>query len=163
MGPFFVSRERKVTGGADREALISLLQSPVEALGYELVDLDVRVGGDGLLRVYIDHPDGIDLTDCENVSRQLSAFLDVEDPLPGHYVLEISSPGIERRLRTLEHFARFAGSEVRVELKRKTEGRRKLRGELQGVDDDRVVMDVEGQPWRLQIDEIAKAHLIAEV
>jgi ribosome maturation factor RimP len=152
----------KVTGAVDREALVELLQRPVDALGYELVDLDVRIGGEGLLRVYIDHPDGITLADCEAVSRQISAFLDVEDPLPGHYVLEVSSPGVERRLRTLEHFARFAGSEVKVELKRKTDGRRKLRGELLGVDDNRVVVDVEGQPWRLRVDEIAKANLIAE-
>ncbi len=151
-----------MTGAVDREALVELLQQPVEALGYELVDLDVRVGGESLLRVYIDHADGITLADCEAVSRQISAFLDVEDPLPGHYVLEVSSPGVERRLRTLEHFARFAGSEVKVELERKTDGRRKLRGELLGVEDGRVVVDVEGEPWRLRINEIAKANLIAE-
>ena len=148
---------------ADREHLVSLLQRPIEALGYELVDLDLRVGGEGLLRVFIDHPDGIALQDCEAVSRQLSAFLDVEDPLPGHYVLEVSSPGIERRLRTLEHFARFVGNEVKVELKRKTDGRRKLRGELKGVDDQLVIVDVEGHPWRLRINDIAKAQLVAEV
>ena len=127
-----------------------------------MVDLDVRIGGDGLLRVFIDHPDGIALEDCETVSRQLSAFLDVEDPLPGHYVLEVSSPGIERRLRTLEHFARFAGNEVKVELKRKTDGRRKLRGELKGVDDELVVLNVEGQSWRLRVNDIARAQLVAE-
>ena len=77
-------------------------------------------------------------------------------------MLEVSSPGVERRLRTLEHFARFAGSEIKVELKRKTDGRRKLRGELLGVEDGRVVVDVEGEPWRLRINEIAKANLIAE-
>ena len=151
-----------MSGVADREDLVSLLQRPIQALGYELVDLDVRIGGDGLLRVFIDHPDGIALEDCETVSRQLSAFLDVEDPLPGHYVLEVSSPGIERRLRTLEHFERFAGNEVKVELKRKTDGRRKLRGELKGVDDEQVVLDVEGQSWRLRVNDIAKAQLVAE-
>jgi ribosome maturation factor RimP len=161
LGPFFVSGNF-VADVTDRETLIALLARPVEALGYELVDLDVRVGGDGLLRVFIDHPEGIQVEDCEAVSRQLSAFLDVEDPLPGHYVLEISSPGIERRLRTLEHFGRFVGSEIKVELKRKQDGRRRLRGELKGVDDQLVVVDVEGEAWRLNIQDIARAHLVAE-
>ncbi len=151
-----------MAGVADREALVALLERPIQALGYELVDLDVRVGGEGLLRVFIDHPSGVGLEDCEKVSRQLSAFLDVEDPLPGHYVLEVSSPGIERRLRTLEHFSRFVGTQIKVELKHKTDGRRKLRGELQGVDNDLIVVDVEGQPWRLRINQIAKAHLVAD-
>ena len=141
---------------------MALLRRPIEAMGYELVDVDVRVGGQGLLRVFIDQPDGIALEDCESVSRQLSAFLDVEDPLPGHYVLEVSSPGIERRLRTLEHFARFAGNEVKVVLKRQKDGRRKLRGQLQGVDHEAIVLDVEGEPWRVRVNEIAKAHLVAE-
>ena len=151
-----------MTGAVDREALLALLQRPIKALGYELVDLDVRVGGDGLLRVFIDHPDGIRVEDCEVVSRQLSALLDVEDPLPGHYVLEVSSPGIERRLRTLEHFARFAGHEARVELRVKQNGRRRLRGELKGVDQDLIVMDVDGEDWRVRLQDIAKAQLVAE-
>ena len=90
-----------------KEKLIKLLEPSVQALGYELVDLDARVVGRGLLRVYIDHKDGITLSDCERVSRQLSAYLDVEDPLPGQYTLEVSSPGLDRRLRTLDHFQKF--------------------------------------------------------
>ena len=87
---------------------MALLEPPVQALGYELVDLEARIGGNGLLRVYIDRDDGVDLDDCERVSRQLSAFLDVEEPLPGSYTLEVSSPGLDRPLRTAEHFERFA-------------------------------------------------------
>ena len=82
---------------------------PVEALGYELVDLDFRVGRRGLLRIFIDKQNGVNLEDCELVSRQLSAYLDVEDPLPGRYVLEVSSPGLDRPLRTLEHFRPLPG------------------------------------------------------
>ena len=90
-----------------KQRLLELLEPPLEALGYELVDLDVRVGRRGLLRVFIDKENGVNLADCELVSRQLSAFLDVEDPLPGQYVLEVSSPGLDRPLRTLEHFGGF--------------------------------------------------------
>lgn len=135
----------------------------MEALGYELVDLDVRAGRHGLLRVYIDRgaddEQGVTLGDCEWVSGQLGALLDVEDPLPGSYDLEVSSPGVDRRLRTLEHFERFAGQQVRVELRRPREGRKRLRGRLGGVEEQQVVVDVDGEVWRLELDDIAEARL----
>ena len=102
--PIFLCATEKMDHAIRKQRLIELLEPPVEALGYELVDLDVRVGRNGLLRIYVDKDDGVNLADCELVSRQLGAFLDVEDPLPGHYVLEVSSPGLDRPLRTLEHF-----------------------------------------------------------
>jgi ribosome maturation factor RimP len=83
-----------------KQELIELLEAPLKALGFELVDLDIRLGRNGLLRLYIDKPDGVMLADCEFVSHQIGAFLDVEDPLPGSYTLEVSSPGLDRRLRT---------------------------------------------------------------
>lgn len=135
----------------------------MQALGYELVDIDAHVGGRGLLRIYIDQEEGIELADCELVSRQLSAFLDVEDPLPGHYVLEVSSPGAERRLRTLAHFQRFQDQQAAVRFKTLKDGRRKLNGRLLGVQDEIILIEVDGETWRLELTEIESAQLIPEL
>ncbi|HEX5418504.1 MAG TPA: ribosome maturation factor RimP [Gammaproteobacteria bacterium] len=166
-----------------------MLEPVVKALGYELVDLDVRPGRNGLLRVYIERATGegheqadgqfaedgvladeqagleaaeggVTLGDCELVSGQLSAFLDVEDPLPGSYVLEVSSPGTDRRLRTKGHFERFAGSEVKIELKRADQGRRRFRGRLTGIEGDEVLLEADGESWRFPLADIAEARLV---
>ncbi len=93
-----------------REQLLSLLEPPVGALGYELVDVEfASAGSGGLLRLYIDAPAGITVEDCERVSHRVSEILDVADPIPGAYTLEVSSPGLDRILRTREHFERFRG------------------------------------------------------
>lgn len=156
--------EEHVRKGFDKQGLLELLERPVDALGFELVDLDVYMGRRGLLRVYIDRKagsdEGVTLSDCELVSGQLSAFLDVEDPLPGSYVLEISSPGLDRRLRTLEHFERFVGQEIKVELHRANEGRKRLRGLLTGIDEQKILLDVDGEAWRLDLADIAVARLV---
>jgi len=144
-----------------KDRLIELLELPVQALGYELVDLDAHVGGQGLLRIYIDQEAGIDLSDCELVSRQLSAFLDVEDPLPGHYVLEVSSPGIDRPLRTAQHYQKFQGYEAAIRLRVPRDGRRKLTGRLLESEGETVLIKVEGRSWRLELTEIESAHLIS--
>lgn len=146
----------------DKQGLIELLEPPLRALGFELVDLDVFLGRRGLLRLYIDREPAVTLADCELVSQQLGAFLDVEDPLPGSYVLEVSSPGMDRRLRTLEHFERFVDEEVRVELKRVMEGRRRLKGRLTGVEDGRVCIVVDGTTWQLSLEDMAEARLVPE-
>lgn len=146
-----------------KRQLIDLLEPPVEALGYELVDLDIRVGRHGLLRIYVDKEDGVNLADCELVSRQLSAVLDVEDPLPGHYVLEVSSPGLDRPLRTLEHFRRFRDCRAKVRLREPRDSRRMLNGRLLGIRDESIVMDVDGEIWRLQPTEIASARLVSNL
>ena len=144
-----------------KQRLIELLEPPVEALGYELVDLDLRVGQSGLLRIFIDKENGINLADCELVSRQLSVFLDVEDPLPGRYVLEVSSPGVDRPLRTLEHFRRFRDCEAKVRLREPRDSRRMLNGRLLGIREESIVMDVDGEIWRLQPTDIASARLVS--
>ena len=149
-----------MSGASRKQRLIELLEPPVQALGYELVDLDVHVGRRGLLRLFIDQEEGIELADCELVSRQLSAFLDVEDPLPGHYVLEVSSPGLDRRLRTLEHFQRFQDEEATIRLRVPRDGRRKLSGRLLGVQDDTILIEVDGKTWGLQPTEIETAQLV---
>ena len=145
-----------------KETLLALLEPPVQALGYELVDLEARIGGNGLLRIFIDQDDGIDIDDCESVSRQLSAFLDVEEPLPGGYTLEVSSPGLDRPLRTAEHFERFAGHEAKIRLAVGREGRRNFKGRLCGVEEAEVMIEVDGQTWRLALADIATAHLVPE-
>ena len=92
------------------EELGKLLEPTVERLGYELIDLELRLGGrQGMVRLFIDKPDGIDLDDCERVSRAVSALLDVEDPVPVNYNLEVSSPGLDRKLTKVEHLQRFVG------------------------------------------------------
>ena len=100
------------------------------------------------------------LADCELVSGQVGALLDVEDPIPGAYDLEISSPGLDRKLRTLEHFERFVGREVRIELSRARDGRKRLRGPLRAVEGETIVVDVDGNAWRLSLDEIGEARLV---
>ena len=113
------------------EELGKLLEPTVERLGYELIDLELRLGGrQGMVRLFIDKPDGIDLDDCERVSRAVSALLDVEDPVPGNYNLEVSSPGLDRKLTKVEHFQRFVGETLKVELRFPIAGRRRFRGTL---------------------------------
>lgn len=143
------------------EELNRLLEPTVEGLGYELCDVEVKVGGrDGVVRLFIDKPAGVGLDDCEVVSHQVSALLDVEDPLPGHYVLEVSSPGLDRRLKKPEHFQRFIGEDVRVKLRFPVEGRRKFRGALKAADDETIEVEVGGTSHRLPIASIASARLV---
>ncbi len=136
----------------------------MHALGLELVDIDLRLGRHGLLRLYIDRRSdaegGVTLADCELVSGQIGALLDVEDPLPGAYDLEVSSPGLDRKLRTAEHFERFIGHEVRVELSQAREGRKRLKGRLEGLENGVIVVDVEGVPWRVELAEVVEARLV---
>jgi ribosome maturation factor RimP len=112
------------------------------------------------LRLYIDKEGGVTLGDCELVGAQIGAFLDVEDPLPGSYVLEVSSPGFDRKLRTPEHFRRFLNDDVRIELLRPREGRRRLKGRIKDVQDSTVTVEVDGVDWRVDLPEIGVARLV---
>jgi ribosome maturation factor RimP len=141
--------------------LEKLIEPAVEQLGYELSDLELMIGGrDGIVRVFIDKPDGVDLSDCEFVSRQLSAVLDVEDPLPGNYRLEVSSPGLDRKLTKPEHFQRFLGEPVRVKLRFAVDGRRNFRGALRAADEEQIEVEVDGESHSLDIAMIESARLI---
>ena len=144
----------------DKEGLIGLLEPTVNALGYELVDLDLRSGGGGLVRLFIDNEAGITLDDCQHVSGQVSDLLDVEDPIAGEYVLEVSSPGLDRRLRTPAHFAAALGAEIKVELKRAIESRRRFRGELIAADEKAIEIVVDGRAWQLPLIEVSVARLV---
>lgn len=144
--------------------LTKLLEPAVEQLGYELSDLEVNLGGrEGVLRLFIDKADGVGLDDCEAVSRQISALLDIEDPLPGHYVLEVSSPGLDRKLTKVEHFQRFVGREIRVKMRFPVAGRRNFRGALRAADEEMIEVEVEGVSHRLPMATIASARLIPTI
>lgn len=148
----------------DKTALLDLLETEIASLGYELVDLDLRIGGDGLLRVFIDAEDGITLDDCERVSHQVSGLLDVENPIPGHYTLEVSSPGVNRPLRTRAHYRRFAGERAKIELARPREdGRRRFTGLLGTVEDDEFALELDGETVQLRFDDVATARLAPRI
>ena len=142
----------------------ALLEPAVEALGYQLVGVEYRSGGPGgaLLRVYIDSEGGITVEDCERVSYQVSGLLDVNDPIAGHYTLEVSSPGLDRPLFSAAHFARFAGHPARIRLARLIGNRRKLAGVLRGVRDDLVLIEVEGEVVEVPLAEVESARLVPE-
>ena len=146
------------------EGLQAVLESAIERLGYELVDLDVRLAGkNGLVRITIDKPDGIDLEDCEQVSHAVSALLDVEDPIPGNYNLEVSSPGLDRKLTKPKHFQRFEGETLKVSLRFPKDGRRRFRGTLVSSNDEIIVVEVDGESYELPLSMIDTARLVPEV
>lgn len=143
------------------EELRKLLIPTIEGLGYELMDLEAKLsGGSGLLRIFIDKPEGIGVEDCEKVSLAVSALLDVEDPVPGNYDLEVSSPGLDRKLMKLEHFQRFEGESVKVQMRFPIEGRRRFRGTLVSSSKENIVVEVDGESHRLAIATIDTARLV---
>lgn len=149
---------------ATSDELIQLLEPVIERQGYELADLELKVGSrDGVLRIFIDKPGGVGLEDCELISRQVSALLDVEDPVPGRYSLEVSSPGLDRKLTKPSHFQRFVGEEVKVETRFPVLGRRRFRGVLQAADEKSIVVVVDREPYELQIDGIETARLVPRI
>jgi ribosome maturation factor RimP len=143
-----------------RDQLNELLGPLVSDLGYELWELEyVQRAGGAVLRLYIDSPNGISLEDCERVSRAVSERLDSADPIPGQYTLEVSSPGLDRVLRTQAHFERFAGERVRIEMMRPIDGRKRFQGQLIEVNDREITLNVEGGRVTLPIHEIHKARV----
>jgi ribosome maturation factor RimP len=143
--------------------LTQLLKPLVEDLGYEFVGLEY--GGqpsNALLRIYIDCEQGVDLDDCSRVSAEVAALLDVEDPIAGHYNLEISSPGLDRPLFTPEHYVKFAGAEVKLTVFAPVEGRRKFKGRILTVAGDELRMEQDGAEVALNFNNIAKARLVPD-
>lgn len=151
-----------MAGTADVRRIERLIQPTVETMGYRLVRVLVSGRHQPRLQVMAerrdDRPMGVD--DCAELSRALSALLDVEDPLPGTYTLEVSSPGLDRPLTRLDDFMRFAGREASVETRAPIAGRRRFRGRLLGVTDGNVKLQVEGADVVLPFDEIDKARLV---
>ena len=141
--------------------MVKLLELAVERLGYELTDLESNLAGrDGTIRLFIDKPDGVGLEDCELVSKQISALLDIEDPVSRPYVLEVSSPGLDRKLTKIEHFQRFMDDEVRVKLRFPIKGCRNFLGTLKYANEDNIEVEVDGKSCRLPIAEIEYVRLV---
>lgn len=143
------------------DLLTELLTPVVESMGCQLWGLEYfSQGRHSTLRLYIDRPEGVGLEECERVSRQVSSVMDVEDPITGEYTLEVSSPGVDRPLYTLEQFARYAGEQVSIRLRSAFEGRRKFSGLLRGVEGDDVLVVVDQHEYLLPIEMIEKANII---
>jgi ribosome maturation factor RimP len=146
-----------------REQIRALITPPIEAAGYELVDVEWgHEQGGWVCRVLLDNSEGkVGLEDCEQVSRQLSAILDVNDVIPQHYSLEVSSPGLDRPLRTPAHFKRFVGQSAKVRLKAGVDGRRNYSGKIVAVsaDDKQITVEVDGKEYVLPLDDLDKANL----
>ena len=141
-----------------------LLEPGISSMGYELVGVEFQTGGPGggLLRVYIDSENGISADDCQKVSYQVSGILDVEDPIPGHYTLEISSPGLDRLLFRPQDFERFAGQLIKLRTAYPIEGQRKFKGRLVGMQGDNVVFEQDDMEISLPFDQIEQARLVPE-
>ncbi|WP_448549223.1 ribosome maturation factor RimP [Thalassotalea fusca] len=141
--------------------LAEMLRPAVEVTGKELLGIEfISAGKHSVLRIYIDHENGINVDDCAEVSRQVSAILDVEDPISTEYNLEVSSPGLDRPLFTLAHFEAVVGEKVDVKLSMPLNGRRKFKGKLVAVENDVLVVNVDGEDYELIIGNVDKANLV---
>jgi len=140
--------------------LVNLLQPVISAMGYELWGLEyLPRGNSSLLRIYIDNVAGITLDDCVRVSKQLAGVLDVNDPIRSRYELEVSSPGLDRPLFTLEQFTRFLGYPVKLRLASKLEGRKHLTGVIEAVSDEEIQIIEDGQSFKIPAGSIEKANI----
>lgn len=146
---------------ATSNELSALLEPGVTALGFELVAIELSGSGrDTVLRVYIDSPQGINVDDCADVSHQVSAILDVEDPLPGEYTLEVSSPGLDRPLVKTADFASRIGETIKVRMALPLHGRRNFKGRLVQVDGDHIVIRSADEDFDLTISGMERARLV---
>ncbi len=151
------------------EQLRELLAPICTDAGYELVEVEFKQGqGGAVLRIFIDYPPdsgkSISFDECTRLSREVSAILDVEDPITSRYELEVSSPGLDRPLRLPEHFRRYLGSEVKVQLRNGLDGRRNYKGVLVSVseDDTTVTIDVDDTQFELPLADLSSARLVPD-
>lgn len=143
--------------------LQEMLQGAVEDLGCELWGIECqRAGRFMTVRLFIDKEGGITVDDCADVSRQVSAILDVEDPIADKYNLEVSSPGLDRPLFTLPQFERYIGQDIAVHLRIPVMERRKWQGKLERIENDMVILIVDGQEQVLVFGNIQKANVVAK-
>ena len=141
--------------------ITELIDTTIQALGLELWGVELlQQGKYSLLRIYIEREEGVTIEDCEKVSRQVSALMDVEDPIAGEYTLEVSSPGMDRPLFTIEQYSQFVGSEVDLKLRRPVDGRRKFKGQIIKVSEDVVVLSVDGSEFSLEFSDIEKSSIV---
>lgn len=146
-----------------RERVQQMLEPVVESLGYELVLLEFSPSTkSGLLRLYIDAPGGITIEDCERVSREVAAVLDVEDPISSGYRLEVSSPGLDRPLVKPAHFERFVNEQARIQLIAPRDGRRRFVGWIRGFRDGAVQLETSEGMVAIPLADIDRARLVPE-
>lgn len=141
--------------------LWELFEPVVTGMGYELIEIEyVPNPKYGVLRLYIDSENGILIDDCSDVSHQISALIDVEDPLPGSFNLEISSPGMDRPLRKMQDFVRFEGEQVKIKTTVPQEGQRNFTGVIGPIEDDALLLECDDRKVRLPMSMIDKARLV---
>lgn len=145
-------------------SLHELLEPVVESMDCQLWGLEFHGTGThkGLLRIYIEKADGVLVEDCARVSRQISSVLDVEDPIQGEYVLEVSSPGMDRPLYTAEQFQEYSGERAQIKLRLPFNGRKQFTGQLTGVEDDEVKLVVDEEEYFFPIESIDKAKVVPQ-
>jgi ribosome maturation factor RimP len=162
--PFFIGRGFIFEHWqAMSEQLRELIEPVVIGLGFELWGLEyLNQGKHSVLKIYIDSDNGIDVDDCASVSRQVSGLMDVEEPLKGKYTLEVSSPGMDRRLFQLYQFEMFKGAMIKVSLRSPFEGKRKFTGLLCGVEDDDVVLRLGEEEILFPFTDIDRAQVVPE-
>jgi len=136
------------------------LSSIVEAMGYEFVGAQLK---GGVLQLFIDKEKGLGIEDCSRVSRQVSAMLDVEDPIQGRYILEVSSPGIDRPLFKLAHYVMQLGKRIKIHMQAPIHNRRKFVGELLRIEDNSIHLLVDNEEMVLPFSEIERANVIADI
>ena len=140
--------------------LYELLEPGVKALGFEMLTVEkTGQGSSSVLRVYIDNPEGITVDDCARVSDQVSAILDIEDPIADRYSLEVSSPGFDRPLCRLAHFEAVVGQKIRIQTTLQISGRKRFTGILSGVTAEALTLDIDGEVHVVPMDNILKARL----
>jgi len=141
--------------------LTEMLRPAVEEVGKELLGIEyISAGNNSVLRLFIDHENGIDVDDCAEVSRQVGAILDVEDPISSEFNLEVSSPGLDRPLFDKSHYEAVIGETIEVKLSIPLNGRRKFKGNLVAVENDTLIVTVDNEDYDLVLGNIIKAHLV---
>jgi len=143
------------------QKITEMLRPSVEMVGKELLGVEfISAGKHSVLRLFIDHENGINVDDCAEVSRQVSAVLDVEDPISTEYSLEVSSPGLDRPLFELSHFEAVVGETINVKTSMPLNGRRKFKGILAAIENDTLIVTVDGEDYELVISNVDKANLV---
>ncbi|MDF1822864.1 MAG: ribosome maturation factor RimP [Alcanivoracaceae bacterium] len=143
------------------EDIKALLKPVIEGMGYEFWGLEYLQGRGAVLRIFIDSDNGIDVDDCADVSHQVSGVLDVEDPIPGEYNLEVSSPGMDRPLFEREQWSRYIGEKAQVRLLAAINGKRRFTAEIVAVEDEHLVLSVDGEPLEVPFTQVDRANLVA--
>ncbi len=146
------------------DKVAALIEPTIEGLGYELVRVQLFAsprGDASTLQIMAETPEGtLTVEDCAKISREVSVIMDVEDPIHSEYILEVSSPGLDRPLTRLKDFIKYEGYETKVEMSAATNNRRRFRGELLGVEEELILMNVDGEIVKLNFNGIQKAKLV---